>query len=57
MNYKLMNFNISHDLKKILEELSLRKHVSQTAILNNLIATHGLHELKMLRTYSRDTAP
>lgn len=57
MNYKLMNFNISHDLKKILEELSLRKHVSQTAILNNLIATHGLHELKMLRTYSRDAAP
>lgn len=53
MKYKLMNFNISYELKSILEELALRKHVSKTAILNSLIATYGQRELHELRSFSK----
>ena len=50
-----MNFNISYELKSILEELALRKHVSKTAILNSLIATYGQRELQELRSFSQGT--
>ena len=39
MTYQLMNFNITNDLKAVLDKLSKRKHVSRTSILNSLIAT------------------
>lgn len=54
MSYKLMNFNISAELKAVLDELSRRKHVSKTSILNSLIATHCTSELMHLRRLSAE---
>ena len=54
MTYQLMNFNITDDLKAVLNELSKRKHVSRTSILNSLIATHCPKELSRLRRLSEE---
>jgi predicted transcriptional regulator len=54
MTYQLMNFNITNDLKAVLDELSKRKHVSRTSILNHLIATHCTKELSRLRRLSEE---
>jgi cAMP phosphodiesterase len=54
MTYQLMNFNITNDLKAVLDELSKRKHVSRTSILNHLIATHCPNELSRLRRLSEE---
>lgn len=54
MKYQLMNFNISYELKAVLDELSKRKHMSRTSILNDLIATHCPQELKNMRQLSED---
>ena len=54
MKYQLMNFNIPYELKEILDEISKRKHVSRTSILNSLIATHCPQELNQLRRLSEE---
>ena len=54
MNHQLMNFNIPFELKEILDEISKRKHVSRTSILNSLIATHCPQELSQLRRLSEE---
>lgn len=54
MTYQLMNFNITCELKAVLDELSKRKHVSRTSILNHLIATHCPKELSRLRRLSEE---
>lgn len=54
MTYQLMNFNITNDLKAVLDELSKRKHVSRTSILNSLIAAHCPEELSKLRQLSEE---